>query len=155
MPDKLRWLRRVWPVAVWAAVIAIFSTHWFTEANTGRIIFPLLRFLFPHRKFRFYLRADYLIRKGAHVTEYFIFSLLLLRMIRGERTGWRFAWGFLVVLVVFIYACTDELHQAFVPGRGPAFADMLLDTSAGVLAQAIASAWSALRRKSTPPVSTV
>lgn len=143
----MRWLARAWPAIVWAGIIALFSTHWFTDANTGRIIFPLLHFLFPHRSFRFYLRADHLIRKGAHVTEYFIFSLILLHTIRGERTGWRLAWALIAVLIVFAYACTDELHQSFVPGRGVEFDDVLLDTAAGAVAQIVAAAWIALRAK--------
>lgn len=143
----MRWIRRAWPAILWAVIIALFSTHWFTDTNTGRIIFPLLHRLFPHRRFAFYLRADYLIRKGAHVTEYFIFSLILLHTIRGEKKGWRLAWAAIAILIVFGYACTDELHQAFVPGRGPAFHDVMLDTSAGILAQIAAGIWSALRTK--------
>jgi VanZ family protein len=33
----------------------------------------------------------------------------------------------------FIYACTDEFHQYFIPGRGPSFRDVLVDTSGVVL----------------------
>lgn len=143
----MRWVARAWPAIAWAAIIALFSTHWFTETNTSRIIFPILRFLFPHARFRFLLRAEHLIRKSAHVFEYFVFSLLVLRTIRGERSGWRIAWALIAVLIVFGYACTDELHQAFVPGRGPAFSDVMLDTFAGVLAQIVAGTWSALRGK--------
>ncbi|HKW89688.1 MAG TPA: VanZ family protein [Candidatus Acidoferrales bacterium] len=146
----MRWIRRAWPAIVWAAVIAFFSTHYFTDQNTGRIIFPLLHWLFPHRRFFFYLRADHFIRKGAHVTEYFIFSLILLHTIRGERKGWRIAWAVFAILTVFGYACTDELHQTFVPGRGPAFTDVMLDTFAGALAQAVAWLWFAARAKNVP-----
>ncbi|HEV2490895.1 MAG TPA: VanZ family protein [Candidatus Acidoferrales bacterium] len=146
----MRWLARAWPALVWAAIIALFSTHWFTETNTSRIIVPILRFLFPHARYHFLFRAEHFIRKGAHVFEYFVFSLLLLRTIRGERPGWRVTWGLAVILIVFAYACTDELHQAFVPGRGPAFSDVLLDTSAGVLAQIVAGLWNALRGKPSP-----
>ena len=39
-----------------------------------------------------------------------------------------------VILMVFLYACSDEFHQAFVPGRGPAFRDVLVDTSGGLTA---------------------
>jgi hypothetical protein len=146
-----RWVYRLWPVVVWAAVIALFSTHWFTDANTGRIIFPLLHYLFPHEKFHFYLRANFYIRKSAHVSEYFIFSLLLLRMIRGERPGWRLTWALAAVLIVFCYAATDELHQYFVPGRGSEFSDVLLDTTAAAAAQALATAWIAFRGKTKLP----
>jgi VanZ family protein len=148
----MRWLARAWPALVWAAIIALFSTHWFTESNTSRVIFPLLRFLFPHASYYFLFRAEHIIRKGAHIFEYFVFSLLLLRTIRGERAGWRLTWGIAAILIVFGYACTDELHQALVPGRGPAFADVMLDTAAGILAQVAAGMWAAFRGKKSPSV---
>jgi VanZ family protein len=148
----MRWLARAWPALVWAIIIALFSTHWFTETNTSRVIIPILRFLFPHARYHFLLRAEHVIRKGAHVFEYFVFSLLLLRTIRGERPGWRLTWGIAAILIVFGYACTDELHQYFVPGRGAAFSDVMLDTSAGVLAQVVASLWYRLRGKAAPQV---
>ena len=34
---------------------------------------------------------------------------------------------------VFLYACTDEFHQLFVPGRSGNFRDVIIDTSGGVL----------------------
>lgn len=36
------------------------------------------------------------------------------------------------LIIGFLYAITDELHQFFVPGRGPLFSDILID-SLGVL----------------------
>ncbi|MBC2856185.1 VanZ family protein [Cetobacterium sp. 2A] len=35
---------------------------------------------------------------------------------------------FLTMLFIFIFACSDELHQSFSPGRGPRFSDVLIDT---------------------------
>ena len=32
------------------------------------------------------------------------------------------------ILLSFLYACTDELHQIFVPGRSAQFRDVLIDT---------------------------
>ena len=34
----------------------------------------------------------------------------------------------LSVLIGFIYACLDEFHQSFIPGRTPLFTDILIDT---------------------------
>jgi VanZ family protein len=36
------------------------------------------------------------------------------------------------------YSGVDELHQVFVPGRGPAVADCLIDTGGAAAAQVIA-----------------
>lgn len=35
--------------------------------------------------------------------------------------------------VTFIYACTDEIHQLFVPGRAGRFTDVLIDTTGGII----------------------
>lgn len=141
----MRWLARQWPVFAWAALIWTFSTHWFTAAHTSRIILPILRFLFPHASSAFLTHAHDFIRKCAHVGEYFVFSLLLLRMIRNGRTGWRISWALAVILIVFGYACADELHQSFVPGRGVEFSDVMLDTAAAAGAQFLA--WLLMARK--------
>lgn len=143
----MRWLARNWPVIAWAAVIWTMSTHWFGSANTSRFILPVLRFLFPHASWHFLSHAHFLIRKGGHVTEYFIFSLLVLRTIRGERPGWRLIWAIAAIAIVFVYAGSDEFHQYFVPGRGSEFSDVLLDTAAGTIAQFFAWLWFVTRRR--------
>ena len=51
---------------------------------------------------------DLVLRKGAHMTEYAVLALLLLRAIGREAP----ALGLGV-----LYAASDELHQAFVRGR--------------------------------------
>ena len=35
--------------------------------------------------------------------------------------------------VTFLYACTDEFHQLFVPGRAGRFTDVLIDTTGGII----------------------
>ena len=143
----MRWLARQWPLFAWAALIWILSTHWFTAARTSPIILPILRFFFPHASISFLIHAHDTIRKCAHVFEYFVFGLLLLRTIRNGRQGFRITWALAAILIVFAYACVDELHQSFVPGRGVEFADVLLDTAAGTLAQVLAWLWIAAHKK--------
>lgn len=36
------------------------------------------------------------------------------------------------ICVCFLYACTDEFHQTFVPGRAGRFTDVLIDSSGGL-----------------------
>jgi VanZ family protein len=134
----LRLLRRQWPVLFWAAVIWIFSTQWFAEDNTSRFIVPFLKWILPGAAPTTIVFLHYLIRKSAHFIEYFIFSLLLLRGIRGNRREWRIGWALAAVGVAAIYAATDEFHQWFVPGRFASLRDVLLDASGAVAAQVIA-----------------
>jgi VanZ family protein len=134
----MRWLRVWWPAIVWAACIFTFSTSAFTSERTSRIIIPILHWFFPHWSRETLLAAHHLIRKSAHFTEYFIFSLLILRGIRAGQKGTRLGWALAAIGVVAGYAALDEFHQSFVPGRTPAFTDVLLDTAGGIAAQVLA-----------------
>lgn len=81
--------------------------------------------------------ANFAVRKGAHFTEYFILYILTLNVLilyMDKRKAWNFSLCF-----VFIYACSDELHQMFIPGRGPAFRDVLIDTSGGAFAYIVSN----------------
>lgn len=74
--------------------------------------------------------ASFILRKLAHFTEFGMLSWLSARIaVRLRPTGW------IVPATVYsiLYACSDELHQAFIPGRGPAITDVLVD-SAGICA---------------------
>lgn len=75
--------------------------------------------------------ATLIIRKGAHFTEYFILFILTYNVISlyvVEKKARLYS-----VIFVFLYACSDEFHQSFIPGRGPAFKDVMIDTSGGFL----------------------
>jgi VanZ family protein len=135
----VQWLKRWWPALAWAVVISFFSTGIFTAEHTGRIIVPILHWLFPHAAYATLNKLHHYIRKSGHFTEYFILSLLVLRGIRAGRPGARFAWALAVVAIVACYASLDELHQRFVPGRTAAVGDVLIDTSGGIAAQLVAA----------------
>ncbi|MBS5272936.1 VanZ family protein [butyrate-producing bacterium] len=68
------------------------------------------------------------VRKTAHMTEYLVFYCAV-------RFGLHFTYQPLNVkrrlltalAIVFLYACTDEFHQFFVPGRAGRFTDVLID----------------------------
>jgi VanZ family protein len=145
--------RRWIPAAIWAAIISLFSTHWFTSENTSTFIEPIFRWILPGASAATIELLHALVRKSGHVVEYFIFSLLLLRAIRGGRHGLRLGWALAVVLIVGAYASLDEYHQSFVPGRTAAVSDVMLDTSAGILGQILAAlfiAWGEERQKPAP-----
>jgi VanZ family protein len=138
------WFARWWPALAWAVVISLFSTGAFTSENTGRIIIPALHWLFPSLTPQTLAFLHHIIRKCAHFTEYFILSLLILRGIRAGRHGTKLAWAVLAIVIVAGYASLDEFHQSFVPGRTPAVTDVLIDTTGGAAAQAIAALFAML-----------
>ena len=74
-----------------------------------------------------------LVRKGAHVTEYIILctSFLTAFWVSGIRGKWRNIASF---VLTFGYACTDEFHQLFVPGRAGRVTDVLIDSAGAFLA---------------------
>ena len=37
-----------------------------------------------------------------------------------------------MIVFCFLYACSDEIHQLFVPGRSGMFTDVLIDTGGAV-----------------------
>lgn len=93
----------------------------------------------------------FLVRKTAHFTEYAIlgglFFLNLRSWLKSNTTLVKISKPqttktvakkitldlikyslFMSILLSFLYACTDEIHQIFVPGRSAQFRDVLIDT---------------------------
>ena len=75
--------------------------------------------------------ADLILRKAAHFCVYAALgALLFLYSLCFAAKPW--AHILRALLAAAVYAASDEIHQSFVPGRGPAVTDVLLD-SAGAL----------------------
>jgi VanZ family protein len=69
---------------------------------------------------------DVLLRKLAHIAEYAILTALLLWALRPHLTSR--AHGLLMAAVIaLLYACSDEWHQSFVPGREGSIRDVGVD----------------------------
>lgn len=130
------------PVLLWMSFIYWMSTDTFASENTSRIIEPILRFLMPSITPEKAALIHGVIRKLGHVTEYFILGILLFRAFRRdskELLGWR--WAFYSVLVVMLYAASDEFHQSFVSTRTASLFDVGIDTLGGILAQGVSVLW--------------
>ena len=77
-------------------------------------------------------KLNYPLRKVAHASEYFIFTILILIALKNSDVKGNKK--FIIALVIcFIYACTDEYHQTFVNGRTGQFSDTLIDTFGGFI----------------------
>ncbi len=142
----MRSMRQWVPAIVWAGAIWFFSTSNFSSAATSRFFIPILHWLFPQASRETLEFLHFLVRKAAHFVEFFIFSVLVLRGIRGERGGWKITWALAAVAIAACYAALDEVHQAFVPGRTASPVDSLIDTSGAVMAQLLG--WLRARRPS-------
>lgn len=75
--------------------------------------------------------AVWVLRKCAHFTEYMLLFWLLLLAIT-THLPWKKA-RFWAALGVCLYACSDEFHQLFIPGRVGDILDVAIDTSGGLM----------------------
>ena len=75
------------------------------------------------------------VRKLAHFGEYALLGASVNALIHALRRAKR-RWWLLCALAwvpCVLYACTDELHQMFVAGRGPAALDVVIDSCGALI----------------------
>jgi VanZ like family len=101
------------PFIVWALVIFSFSAN------------PAVKTSEVHWQ-------DFVVKKTAHLVEYFIFSLLLYRALVNSQISKRNAVIY-TLIAAFCYGATDELHQSFTPGREPRLRDVMIDATGSLL----------------------
>ncbi len=73
---------------------------------------------------------SHIIRKFAHFTLYFLLGCSLQLSFDDNSQSQRNK--FMVFIIIFLYACSDELHQAFIPGRSSEFLDVMIDSAGGL-----------------------
>ncbi len=89
------------------------------------------------------IRSTYTLAKAAHVVEYSVLALLLLRALLGSAGGLQWPWGRAIVatvLIAAIFGGLDELRQSLVPNREPRLTDVALDTAAALVATLVVGA---------------
>ncbi|NFT92613.1 VanZ family protein [Clostridium botulinum] len=89
--------------------------------------------------------ANFIVRKTAHFLEYMILGILILNVLEIHYTRQKIR--LLGVLLVFLYASSDEIHQLFVQGREGAFRDVVIDTLGGTFGIFVISKLKVLRLK--------
>jgi VanZ family protein len=115
----VRWV----PTLLYAMMLCIFSTTYFTSNNTLAVITAILHWVSPGGAPLVDPGLINLIaRKGAHFSLYVGFFLVL---IHGPLAGrpW------MALLVCVIAGSLDETHQIFLPGRTPTVFDVAIDSS--------------------------
>lgn len=154
-------LLKAWIAAIlWLILIAIESTTWLSAHHTGRILYPVLHFLFG-LDWEHFERWHFFIRKGGHVFGYGMLSILFFRAWRETLpvfadVKWTLRWSGIAVLGTALVASLDEWHQSFLPSRTGTLQDVVLDTCAGIGAQILIVLWilGASRRRQLPSLKT-
>jgi VanZ family protein len=120
------------------ALIFSASSDQQSAQHSSRILGPIVRWLFPHLSEGTVDSIVYFLRKCAHLTEYAVLGWLLWRAlrkpVRRDTRPWRWADARLAMLLVALYAASDEFHQSFVPTREAAIGDVLIDAFGAALA---------------------
>lgn len=136
MKKFLKWLTWVPPI-LFMIVIFLFSASDATESSSlsGGVSEKVVNWVDEafalhwdtDYKMSLCERIEYPIRKLAHMSEYAALAILfyIAFMVNGRMSRRR---AFVVILCCFLYACTDELHQRFVPGRDGNLLDIGIDT---------------------------
>lgn len=134
------WIKRVLQVAswsavlIWMAVIFLFSAQPAYESDSlsqgvSRFVFHLAEQVVPSIDPDVSMTTlNYLVRKVAHFTIYFILSLLTINALRASGIKGPKAVVWTLVMCI-IYAASDEIHQAFVPSRDARLKDVLIDSA--------------------------
>jgi VanZ family protein len=121
------------PLLLWILVIYNFSTDAFSSSETSRVIIPILRFFFPHLTPQELILWHGVIRKLAHITEYFILTLFVYRSLKHEQLD-LVQVKVTTITFVLLAASLDELHQRFTAFRTPSPVDVAYDCFGAVCA---------------------
>jgi hypothetical protein len=131
------WRETCWrfgPPVLWMAVISLFSTGAFSDAQTGRFLKPVLHWMFPGAAAPALDLLHFGIRKGMHLAEFGIFVLLWYRALGRSGSGWQGRMAAMAYILAVGFAGLDEMHQVFVPGRTASVLDVSWDGLGATLA---------------------
>lgn len=77
-----------------------------------------------------------IVRKTAHFTLYFLLGLFFISFLKEFDLNNKKLIIYTIIFV-FIYACSDEIHQLFISGRSGEILDVIIDTMGGVTSSII------------------
>ena len=131
---KMRKMLRAWlPCALWMTVIFVMSAMngKASGEQSGVLARLLLSLVSMFSGTVEQGDLEFVIRKGAHLSEFALLFLLYFRAL--ALTQCRRS-GTLAFALTVCYAVTDEVHQFFVPGRSANAADVMIDAAGALTA---------------------
>jgi VanZ family protein len=137
-----------WLLALlWTGLILWAGSDSYSLAKTSRILLPIVRWLLPNADFQTHWDVILAVRKAAHLIEYAVLAWLtwfalfstyrraLLRYV-----GLAFVW-------VVVVATLDEIRQGLIDSRTGSIVDIAIDLAGGILALALAIAYTRFMRR--------
>lgn len=76
--------------------------------------------------------AQFIIRKAAHLSAFCILAILIFMSFYDDIKKINIV-AFKSMVFTFLYACTDEFHQFFIPGRSSELRDVIIDSTGGFI----------------------
>lgn len=140
---------------LWMALMVHFSTQAWGGEQTQSILETILNWGFPALldglSPKQLSTLNFLVRKGAHLTEYAMLTFLSFGV---GTIGLQRFWKSVLPLALIgsaIFAITDEVHQSFVPNRGASPIDVLIDITGALLAVGLITVWHIRFKPETKP----
>ncbi|MDO4536179.1 MAG: VanZ family protein [Clostridium perfringens] len=99
------------------------------SSSQSNLVYNIIKYIGINLDVRFAEVSIIMIRKGAHFLEYMILYILSYNLIKRYikcKSVYLYP-----IIIVFLYACTDEFHQLFIQGRAGKFIDVCIDTVGG------------------------
>ncbi len=120
----------------WLILIFCLSNENGTESSnlSNGLLIQIANFLKVSDIDSFIENFGFIIRKGAHFSEYFILYMLTYECLKEYKIN-----KLMVVSLIFcvIYASFDEFHQLFIDGRCGQIKDVLIDSSGSFVSSLI------------------
>lgn len=132
---KLKMKKIFWILSLlWMGVIFYFSSQPGKISDfQSDLAIKILNILIKNVDLRDYSRIEFITRKGAHFTLYFIlgilFTISIYILIKSKKIHRACLLG---LLLSVIYSITDEYHQLFISGRSGSIKDVFIDTIGAV-----------------------
>ena len=131
MPSKLRLYRIIFLAEALIIAGFVFAGSAMDGQQSGRLSAIIARWIagwLPHGLISFGTLHT-LVRKAAHFGEYALFGQAIMCLLTSFfPRKYPFITGGVAIGLCAAYAALDELHQKFVAGRGPALADVGIDS---------------------------
>lgn len=100
--------------------------------RTARLLFPDFDLIDENTRETIIFELNKFVRKAAHFTVFFTMGAFVYggAYVLSKKVLHR---AVLTIVVCSGYACFDEFHQSFIPGRAPLLTDVFIDTVGAIL----------------------